>query len=325
MPISAEGYGFIVFARDDLSGWVEARPLLRNNARSVANFIYQDVICRHGCPLRIVMDRGSENIDITSILLETYNIHQIHASAYHPQTNGLVERGHGPVIDALSKYCAGSTTDWPKYLSLALWADRVSVRESTGYSAFELLYGRDCLLPVEFTLESWSVVDWEAEVQKGCREDLLVARMRQLDQRNLSVSQAVKNLQKSRLANKSYFDQHKRLRPESQQLCVGDLVLLHDTRYFHDRGRERKLNYKWSGPYRVRSIGEDSTYYFLDELDGTQLRRSFAGNRLKRFFSRPALDEIRQDIHNIIRVRGDDSENRVVESDSGDEEQVFEL
>src|SRR5215472_14552083 len=45
MPISAEGYGFIVFARDDLSGWVEARPLLRNNARSVANFIYQDVIC----------------------------------------------------------------------------------------------------------------------------------------------------------------------------------------------------------------------------------------------------------------------------------------
>jgi len=302
---------------------VEARPLLRNNARSVANFIYQEVICRHGCPLRIVMDRGSENIDITSVLLETYNVRQIYTSAYHPQTNGLVERGHGPVINALSKYCGGSPADWPKYLSLALWADRVSVRESTGYSAFELLYGRDCLLPVEFTLESWSVVDWEGEVREGHREDLILARMRQLDQRNLSQVRAAENLQKSRLANKSYFDQHKRLRPESQQLRVGDLVLLHDTRHVHDRTRERKLDYKWNGPYRIRSIGDDSTYYMLEELDGTALRRSFAGNRLKRFFPRPVLDEVRQDIQNTVRVR-DDFDSYEGEGDSDDGKEVVE-
>ena len=324
MPISTEGYGFIVFARDDLSGWVEARPLLRNNARSVANFIYQDVICRHGCPLKIVMNHRSENMDITSILLETYNIHQIHASAYHPQTNELVERGHDLVINALSKYCAHSKGDWPKYLSLALWADRVSVRESTGYSAFELLYGRDCLLPVKFTLESWNIVDWEEEVRMGFREDLILARMRQLDQRNIAQARAAEKLKKSRLGNKAYFDQCKRLRPDSQQLHVGDLILLHDTRHFNDRGRERKLDYKWNGPYRIRSIGDDSTYYMLEELDGTQLRRFFAGNRLKRFFSRPALNEIRQEIQNTIRVRHD-FEDDVVEGDSNDGEQVVEL
>jgi hypothetical protein len=33
--------------------------------------------------------------------------------------------------------------DWVKHL---LWADRISVRRSTGYSAFELVYGRECLL-----------------------------------------------------------------------------------------------------------------------------------------------------------------------------------
>jgi len=37
--------GFIVSARDDLSGWVEARAIDRANSKNVAKFIYEDVIC----------------------------------------------------------------------------------------------------------------------------------------------------------------------------------------------------------------------------------------------------------------------------------------
>jgi len=33
-------------------------------------------------------------------------------------------------------------------------------------------------------------------------------------------------------------------------------------------------------------FGKSSTYYLLEELDGTHLAASFAGNRLKRFFTR---------------------------------------
>ena len=43
--------------------------------------------------------------------------------------------------------------------------------------------GRDCLLPVELMVESWQTVDWEV-VQS--REDLIHARMEQLDQRRVS-------------------------------------------------------------------------------------------------------------------------------------------
>ena len=49
MPETSDGYKFIVFARDDLSGWVEGRALKENTARNVAKFLYEDVICRHGC------------------------------------------------------------------------------------------------------------------------------------------------------------------------------------------------------------------------------------------------------------------------------------
>ena len=124
-----------------------------------------------------------------------YQIHRIVISAYHPQVNGLVERRHDAIFNSLSKYCSKETQNWVQYLPLALWSDRISTRRSTGYSAFELLYGRDCLLPIELSLPSWGVVDWEGEVTD--RESVIIARMRQLDQRNLQEIRTSINLKNS--------------------------------------------------------------------------------------------------------------------------------
>jgi len=127
--------------------------------------------------------------------------------------------------------------------------------------------------------------------------------MRQLDQRILAEAQAAENLRNSRKANKAYFDQQKRLRGDQQQLQIGDLVLLHNTRKQQTRSRAHKLDDNWHGPYRIHEIAENSTFYRLKELDGTHLAASFAGNRLKKFFSREALDEERAQLYVIIRVR----------------------
>ena len=93
--------------------------------------------------------------------------------------------------------------------------------------------------------------------------------------------QATENLRNSRNANKTYYDQHKQFRYEAQQLHIGDLVLLHCTKAAYSRSRAHKLDDRWSGPYRIRQILEDSTFYWLEELDGTPLAATFAGNRLK--------------------------------------------
>jgi len=301
MPETSDGYKFIVFARDDLSGWVEGRALKENTARNVAKFLYEDVICHHGCPCRIIIDGGSENKSMAQALLERYKIRRTVVSAYHPQANGLVERGHDAIVNSLSKYCSKEPEKWVQYLPLAMWADRISVRRSTGYSAFELVYGRDCLLPIDFSPTSWSVVDWEGEVQT--REDLLVARMRQLDEQTLRVSQAATELERSRKSNKGYFDQHRRMRPDLQQLHIGDLVLIFQSKNLNSRSVRNKLDDRWFGPYRIREVPEDSTFYKLEELDGTHLKATFAGNRLKRFFSRAELDMDRAHRHAVIRVR----------------------
>jgi Integrase zinc binding domain/RNase H-like domain found in reverse transcriptase len=287
MPRSNEG-SYLVLARDDLSGWVEGRAIDAANSFNVSKFLYEEVVCRHGCPRRIVLDGGRENMDMTRNLLEDYRIQNTVISSFHPQTAGLVERGHGPIINSLAKYCQHAPETWPKHLSLALWADRISVRRSTGYSAFELLYGRECLLPVELMIESWQTVDWEAIEN---REDLILARMQQLDHRRVSETIAAMNLRNSRKGNKIYFDQHKRLRPVSQRLQEGDLVLLYDSAL--QKTRHTKLRDKWRGPYKIIEKAENSTFYRLAELDGTPLAGTTAGNRLKKFYSREIADMLR--------------------------------
>ena len=124
-------------------------------------------------------------------------------------------------------------------------------------------------------------MDWEGEVTD--RESLLVARMRQLDQRSLYEAQASTNLKNSRLSNKSDFDASKRMRATAQQLRVGDLVLLHNTILQHSHSR--RLDDKWRGPFRLCEIPKNSTFYRLEELDGTPLAASFTGNRLRQFWT----------------------------------------
>ncbi|KXL50201.1 MAG: hypothetical protein FE78DRAFT_138405, partial [Acidomyces sp. 'richmondensis'] len=48
-------------------------------------------------------DGGPENRLWTEILTEIYSIRNVRISTYYLQANGIVERRHRPVIDALAK------------------------------------------------------------------------------------------------------------------------------------------------------------------------------------------------------------------------------
>ena len=92
------------------------------------------------------------------------------------------------------------------------------------------------------------------------------------------------------------------MRGELQQLHVGDLVLVHQSKNHNSRSVENKIDDQWFGPYRIHEIPPDSTFYKLAELDGTHLKAAFTGNRLRRFFTRVELDEDRPEQHEVIRV-----------------------
>ena len=98
-----------------------------NDSKEVAKFVFEDIVCRHGCPFVIVVDGGSENKGELEELLRVYRVKRVETSAYHPQSNGLVECGHESIVNCLAKYCRKDPMSWPTMLPFALWADRISV------------------------------------------------------------------------------------------------------------------------------------------------------------------------------------------------------
>ena len=69
-----QGKSYLVAARSDFLGWVEARALARADSVSVARFLYKNVICRYGVLRKVILDGGPENQGLTIKLAEKYSI-----------------------------------------------------------------------------------------------------------------------------------------------------------------------------------------------------------------------------------------------------------
>lgn len=264
-------------ARDDLSGWVEARPLVEGDSISAAKFFAEEIIYRHGIPVKVICDGGSENMGAFARLLEEMGVKKVTTSAYHPQGNGMIERGHRSILDSLSKVCGDNPEQWPNKLPAVLWADRITVKRTTGFSPFYLVYGRHGKLPIHLAEPTWDDWDWR-EIRTTA--ELIAARAKQIEfsEENREVSQ--RRVNKARETSAINKDKRIDVRPEALQFVNGDMVLLHNTELVRQFGS--KLKPWWRGPYRVHKE-EGDRQWRLKELDGTQLKGTFDQDRLKKF------------------------------------------
>jgi hypothetical protein len=76
------------------------------------------------------------------------NISHKQTAAYHPESNGAVERLHHRLKDALRARTAAAT--WSKELPFVLLGLRAQPREDTGLSLAEAVFGAQTVLPNEF-------------------------------------------------------------------------------------------------------------------------------------------------------------------------------
>lgn len=88
---------------------------------------------------------------LSSLMQEVYEIggiHKLSTTAYHPQTDGLVENFNRTLRAMAARYAVKYGTDWYEHLPHLLFTYRTNPHENTGESPFFLLYGRDARIPV---------------------------------------------------------------------------------------------------------------------------------------------------------------------------------
>ena len=87
-PARGSGAQYIIVATDYLTKWVEAKATPKNNARTTAIFLYENIFTRYGLPLEIVSDQGVHFVnEIVEFLLAEFMISHKRLAPYHPQTN----------------------------------------------------------------------------------------------------------------------------------------------------------------------------------------------------------------------------------------------
>ena len=149
------GHRFILVICDYASRYPEAFPLRNITASAIARALLQ-LISRVGIPNEILTDQGTAFLSKT--LKQVYGllgIRGIRTTPYHPQTDGLVERYNRTLKSMLKKFVAANGEDWDQWLPYLLFAYREVPQSSTGFSPFELLYGRQVMGPLDLLREAW--------------------------------------------------------------------------------------------------------------------------------------------------------------------------
>ena len=83
-------------------------------------------------------------------------IRHLTTTPYHPMCNGFVEKFNGTLKSMLKKLCAEQQRMWHPYINALLFAYREVPQDSTGFSSFELLYGRTVRGPMYILKELWT-------------------------------------------------------------------------------------------------------------------------------------------------------------------------
>ena len=110
-------------------------------APEVSKFL-KSLVCRFGVMNVLQSDQGTEfcNSIVDNLELQLGFNHKISA-AYHPQTNGLVERTVQTVKQRIRKCVSEKKEHWDEHLPFILLSVRTSVQSSLKMTLFELLYG----------------------------------------------------------------------------------------------------------------------------------------------------------------------------------------
>lgn len=266
---SSSGHHYILVLCDYATRYPEAFPLRSVKARQIAYCLLQ-LFSRVGIPKEVLTDCGTNFL--SKLLQQVYKvlgIKGIKTTPYHPQMDGLVERYNQTLENMLRKFVSHTGADWDQWLPYLLFAYREVPQASTGFSPFELLYGRQVRGPLDLLKDYW-----ESPKQGGENVVAYVVKMRERLEEMTAL--AHENMRSAQQHQKAWYDQKARERvfEPGQQV----LLLLPTS--------DSKLLTQWQGPYEItKRVGKVT--YELYMPDKQKKHQTFHVNLLKGFQVRP--------------------------------------
>ena len=167
---------------------------------------------------------------------------------------------------ALTKVVEGTRTDWDQKLHFVLWAYRTAYKTAIGTTPFNLVFGLNAILPIEFLIPTLRVakqMEWTGHELSKRIDDL-----ERLDEdRQITVL----GIYAEKRRMKNWHDTHVKM----GRFKKGDLVLLYTLKKL-----KRKLKMQGLGPFVINELNSSGAVH-LETLDGEQMANFINGSRLR--------------------------------------------
>jgi len=242
LTITNNGNKYLLTFQDNLTKFSKAIPIANQEANTIAKEFATKIIFEYGIPEKILTDQGTNFMsEIFKNTCKLLKIDKIQTTAYHPESNGALERSHRTLAEYLRHYINADQTDWDEWTPYAMFTYNTTPHTATGYTPFELVYGHQADLPTALTKPpkpTYNYNDYAQELKERLRAT------------NLNAKENLKEKSKA----KGYYDKT----AKETKFKVGDKVLVYDETL--RRGRSKKLDALWTGPYVVLEKNSDVNY-----------------------------------------------------------------
>jgi hypothetical protein len=251
LPLTDRGNKYILVNIDTFTRMVEATATADDTTTTTANVIINDVICRHGLFDVLRSDRGTNYVQLLAAnIYRQLGIKQIKTSAWHPQSNGVVEIVNGVLKLTLKIFANEHGNDWDILLPYAVFAYNTAFHSTIQETPFYMNYGRDAQTLVQRCLGIRPNGDSTTTHQYAV----------DLAQRLFDVHTRVVDIYNQVNDGRIDFNVGQTI----PSFKVNDMVYLHDATT--TKGINRKLKRRWKGPFRVLEKTSDVNYKL--ERDG---------------------------------------------------------
>ncbi len=270
---TARGNDLILVVVDKLTRWVYYLPTRSTaSAQEVFSLLDRFVLANHDTPRQIISDRDTR---FTSRFWEdlwaSMRTELKRSTSFHPQTDGQTERANRTLIEQLRSHVDEHQGDWDLLLPQLQRANNSVINFSTGFSPFEMNYGRKMRTELDAELESNGVAASRHVIYPGAAQ-LSVQRAR---------VEAKARERITRAQEKQRRDARQGRRPA--EIKEGDKVWLRNKNLrLDEQGRSRKLEPLYFGPYEVLKM-HGSNAARLQLPAGCKLHPVFNLDLLRRF------------------------------------------
>src|SRR3990170_2605367 len=289
LPKSQKGHDAILVVVDQLSKVAHFLPVKETiTASQLAELYISRIVSLHGILKEISSDRGGL---FTSKFWESFQqamgTHITWSSAYHPQSQGQVERVNQVLEDMLRACVISFGKKWEESLPYAEFSYNNSYQASLKMAPFEVLYGRKCRTPL-----NWS--------ETGERSLVGPDIIQQAEEQVRIVREHLKSAQSRQKSN--YDRKHKEMVYQPGEQAYLRVTPLKGTHRFRIKG---KLAPRYIGPFRILARRGEVAYQLELPSNLSQVHDVFHVFQLRRCFK----DPIRVVDHEVLELQDDLSYN----------------